>query len=832
MATVVQTANNLVADCPTLNVRLGKVDVVCLIDTGSMVSTITEEFFKNYLQYAGVTLQPDNLCLRITTSNGLDIPYNGYLEIDVSVNSLVLPKMAFIVVKDSLDAKNREDKRQVPGLLSMNILGPLVNLIPDGTDLPTLSFVKTALTLQACADVKENVEVAMVKVASTIVFIPPECSVVVDAYVSKCVPFTLAVIEPLRNSDHLPVGVVVASTLVEVGKVFPVRIDNMSSKGCVLRPNTRIGVLRGVDGLEDGSNNLQFHVSVNEIHVNINTTVASHDISKTSDTYTVPIDLSEFDGSEEQLTQTKRLIQKHKDIFAKHDFDLGDTDTVKHNIKTNQTEPVSQTFRRIPPNQYNEVKKHIQQLIDHGIIVESCSPYSAPIVLARKKDGSLRMCVDYRHLNSVTKRDAFPLPRISELIDAPVGAKICSSLDLASGYHQIRVNEADREKTAFITPMGLYEYGRMPFGLCGAPATFQRLMQRCIGDLTYQMLFVYLDDICIYSKTFEEHLAHLDLVFTKLKQHNLKLKPSKCHLFCKEINYLGHVLSENGISTNSDKTKAVVDWPTPRTVKHLRSFLGFASYYHQYIHNFAKIARPLHVLVGESQKHSPKYFRNRWTESCQQSMDELKSKFVSTPILAYADFNKPFILDIDASLSGLGSVLSQVQDGQERVIAYASRALRENEKTMQNYSSFKLELLGLKWAVTEKFKDYLYGTNFTVRTDNNPLSHLATAKLGATEQRWVSSLASFDFKITYRPGKVNRNADGLSRQFEMDTGERSAISNIVAQHTVLPINLQVKISQESLELSFARVLSACSASISAFHFRISFPHFRLTPMKS
>ena len=171
-----------------------------------------------------------------------------------------------------------------------------------------------------------------------------------------------------------------------------------------------------------------------------------------------------------------------------------------------------------------------------------------------------------------------------------------SSLDLASGYHQIRVDEADREKTAFITPMGLYEYVRMPFGLCGAPATFQRLMQRCMGDLIYQMLFVYLDDICIYSKTFEQHLAHLDLVFTRLRQHNL-------HLFQKKIDDLGYVLTADGISTNPDKTKAVVDWPTPRTVKQLRAFLGFASYYRQYIPNFFRIARPLHALVGDCPKH-------------------------------------------------------------------------------------------------------------------------------------------------------------------------------------------------------------------------------------
>lgn len=811
---------------------LAGIKTTCLIDTGSMVSTITEECFRNFFQPVGNRLNNNNLSLRITTSNGLDIPYIGYLQMDVSVDGVTLPDMGVLVVKDGVDLHNKEEKRRVPGILGMNILGPLLDKVDHRiiSDSPNLSILKPLLALHASAQSSESTAVSMVKMAGkSSVFIPPESSVIVEAYASKPVPFSIGVVEPCRNSDHFPVGILVPSALVEVKKRIPIRIDNISSAGFILRPNARVGILRGVDEVENNTCKVEFQASANEIYVSSNISLTNNEsnTNNTSNpsTTSIPVDMSEFDGSEAQLTQINTLLQKHKHIFATHDFDLGNTNTVKHHINLTQTEPISQTFRRIPPTQYKEVKKHIRKLLDSGVIVESHSPYSAPIVLARKKDGSLRMCVDYRRLNTITKRDAFPLPRISEVVDAPVGAKFFSSLDLASGYHQICVEKADQEKTAFITPMGLYEYVRMPFGLCGAPATFQRLMQRCMGDLIYQMLFVYLDDICIYSKTFEEHLAHLDLVFIRLHDHNLKLKPSKCHLFRKEIDYLGHVLSADGISTNNEKTKAVLDWPTPRTVKQLRSFLSFASYYRHYVPDFSRIARPLHALVGDCQKHSPKYFQSRWTEECQKAMDELKSKFVSMPILAYADFEKHFIIDIDASLSGLGAVLSQVQNGKERVIAYASRGLRGYEHCMQNYSSFKLELLGLKWAITEKLKNYLYGTSFTVRTDNNPLCHLNNAKLSAVEQRWVANLAPFNFDIVYRPGRANRNADGLSRQFEVDSPEMELPTEFLAgscsqvcPYTQLPGELQVNGSQQSLELGPARIFAEQFSTVSTFPF--------------
>ena len=268
-------------------------------------------------------------------------------------------------------------------------------------------------------------------------------------------------------------------------------------------------------------------------------------------------DLSGFDGTEDQFGRINSLLHKHRDMFATGQLDLGDTSTVTHRIITKTDEPVTQPFRCIPPNQFDEVKQDIRDLLQADIVQESCSPYASPVILARKKDGSLCMCVDYRRLNAQTKRDAYPLPRILVSLDASIGARFFCTLDLASGYHQVRMHEEDREKTAFIITLGLYEYNRMPFGLCGAPATFQRLMQRCLGDLTFQMLLVYLDDILIYSPSIEHHLEHLNLVVTRLKAHHLKLKPSKCNLFKRQVSYLGHVLSADGIATDESKTSAV-----------------------------------------------------------------------------------------------------------------------------------------------------------------------------------------------------------------------------------------------------------------------------------
>lgn len=384
----------------------------------------------------------------------------------------------------------------------------------------------------------------------------------------------------------------------------------------------------------------------------------------------------------------------------------------------------------------------------------------------------LRLCVDYRQLNSKTRRDAYPLPRIDESLDALSGARWFSTLDLASGYNQVPVAEADKSKTAFCTPFGLFEFNRMPFGLCNAPGTFQRLMERIFGDQRYQSDLLYLDDVIVFSATVDEHLKRLEEVFARLEKQNLKVKLSKCQFFQSQVSYLGHVVSAEGVATDPLKIEVVKEWRRPSHLAELRSFLRFASYYRRFVEGFSKISAPLHHLVGRltgpRQKgktpHVPP--STAWDEACENAFQTLKKKLTSAPVLAYADFKRPFLLEIDASHGGLGAVLSQQHDdGKVRPIAFASRGLKPTERNMENYSSMKLELLALKWAVTEKFREYMLGNHFTILTDNNPLSHLQTAKLGAIEQRWAAELASFNFSIKYRPGKSNGNADALSRQY-------------------------------------------------------------------
>ena len=305
----------------------------------------------------------------------------------------------------------------------------------------------------------------------------------------------------------------------------------------------------------------------------------------------------------------------------------------------------------------------------------------------------------------------------------------------------------------------------MPFGATNAPPTFQRLMHDCLGDLNMNWCIVYLDDIIVFSDTKEEHLKRLEAVLQKLITAGLKLKPSKCHFFKEEIEYLGHVVSGKGISTNPKKVEAVAKWPTPQTVYDVRSFLGFVGYYRRFIKNFSKIAKPIReVITGlENQsKRSAKKTYVEWTEAADSAFEHLKKLCISTPILAYPDYKLPFVLHTDSSSEGLGAVLYQKQNGKMRVIAYASRSVSKAES---HYPAHKLEFLALKWAVCEKFHEYLYGSNlFEVYTDNNPLTYvLSSAKLDACGQRWVAKLANYNFTVTYKCGLSNVEADALSR---------------------------------------------------------------------
>ena len=372
-------------------------------------------------------------------------------------------------------------------------------------------------------------------------------------------------------------------------------------------------------------------------------------------------------------------------------------------------------------------------MLENDIIEPSVSPWASPIVLVRKSDGTFRFCVDYRRLNSVTHQDAFPLPRIDATLDNLGAARFFSTLDLQSGYWQVPVNECDREKTAFVTPSGLYQFKCMPFGLTNAPATFQRLMNAVLRGLTPSQCLVYLDDIIVFSSTFDEHIHRLRSVFGALRSANLKVKPRKCHLLQSEVKFLGHIVSSQGIATDPSKVKAAREWPVPTSVKTLKSFLGFASYYRRFIRNFAKISSPLNSLLVKDVPFI-------WTPEHQQAFVHLRDAFCSAPILAFPDFEKPFIVDTDACSSGIGAVLSQLDsDKVEHPVAFISRSLSPAER---NYNVTRLELLAVVWAC-QTLRPYLLCQKFLLRTDHGSLRWLMNFKSPTGQvARWLSLLLS------------------------------------------------------------------------------------------
>ena len=383
----------------------------------------------------------------------------------------------------------------------------------------------------------------------------------------------------------------------------------------------------------------------------------------------------------------KRLLCEFSDVISVGEKDLGRTNVLKHKVNTGEAPPIHQQARRMPYHQRETVKKMLDDMLQQDVIEASSGPWSSPIVLARKKDGTLRFCVDFRRINDVTKKEVHPLPRIDETLDMLGGAKWFSTLDLASGYWQMEMEPEHKEKTAFSTPFGTYQFKVMPFGLSNAPSTFQKLMEMVLAGLHWTTCLVYLDDIVIFSTTVEQHLSRLRDVLARLKKAGLKLKPSKCYILKKCVHYLGYIVSADGVKVDDDKIKCIVEWPTPVNLEELRRFLGIASYYRKFIKGFAHIAAPLHALTEKLKPWE-------WTGLCDEAFVQLKTKLSSPPILSFPQFNMPFTVDCDASLEGLGAVLSQEND--RCVVAYASRVLTKQER---QYCATRREMLALIWAI-------------------------------------------------------------------------------------------------------------------------------------
>ncbi|KAL5004187.1 hypothetical protein ScPMuIL_017643, partial [Solemya velum] len=426
------------------------------------------------------------------------------------------------------------------------------------------------------------------------------------------------------------------------------------------------------------------------------------------------------------------------------------------NAKTGSALPIKQRAYRLPVHKREEVDKQVESMLEQGIVSPSLSPWASPIVLVEKKHDthkSYRFCVDYRKLNKVTKVDAYPLPRIDDTIDVLSGSQYFSTLDLASGFWQMGLSEKAKEKTAFTTGYGLYHFNVLPFGLCNAPSSFERLMERVLSGLHWKICLIYIDDIIIYSQTFDQHMDRIQQVLDCLHEAGLKLKPQKCHLFKTEVLYLGFIVSNAGVKTDPDKIERIRSWPTPCNITDVRSFLGLCCYYRKFVDNFSDIAVPLYNLTKKNT-------RFHWDKQCQEAFNTLKVALQESVILQYPQFDQPFILDTDSSDHSSGAILSQLHEGEEKVISYYSTTHSAPER---KYSVTRKELLAVIKAI-KHFRHYLYGREFVLRTDHASLRWLMGFKEPQGQiARWLEFLSSYQFTIEHRVGSKHLNADALSR---------------------------------------------------------------------
>lgn len=564
-----------------------------------------------------------------------------------------------------------------------------------------------------------------------------------------------AVIMP-DNFELNKKGLFGAYCLVKVeSNELPLKIINLSDRDVYLQKNTKMGTLELVEEeakshqndvirmLEKSDDELmskdQFNLLVNEISSNPNLTV-----------------------EEKQMALT--TIKNYKDVFSINKMDIGCCKEVKHSILMKDVVPINQPFRRVPLGLETKVDELVEDLVNKNIIRLSESPWNSPLVVIKKKNGDIRLCIDFRLVNSVTQKTSYPIPETQHLLDSLTGSMYFSTLDLSSAYYQVEIEESHKKYTAFATRRGHYEFNRMPFGLHSAPFTFQRMMHLVLRSENWQQCLIYLDDVLIFAETFHEHMKRICNILSRFKESGIKLSPEKCHFFKTELCFLGHVVSRDGIKTDPTKIQVVKDWKKPMRIEDMRRFLGFANYYRKFVISYAKLSAPLENLMKTSCKGNINLEKRtilKWDSHTENCYEKLKTALISAPVLGYPRKNDSFVIDCDASHDCIGAVLSQIQDGNEVVIAYASRKLTNCEL---NYCVTRKELLAVYYFVTY-FKHYLLGRKFTIRTDHKALKWLLAWNKPNTSQycTWIAELEIFDFDIHHRPGAAHANADFLSR---------------------------------------------------------------------
>ena len=692
-----------------------------LIDTGAAISVVSAEFLHRTPLGSTFPLEPGKLHA-VKTVSGEQLPVQGKVTLPLIIENAQYSCEAHVIENLGYDfVLGRDFLRQNNAVIDLG--GDTLRLQKDDSPSPPVLD-----------------STCQVRVQSTCV-VPPYSEVLVPAKLETSFAHKTGLIEPnVRLGERYNLQGAAVLTVVSPSNLVPFRILNPTSQPVTLYRETNLGTFQDLDH--------------DVATVSLDQGPPSPPNPPPTPPDEIPINWGDSPLSAAQRSQLQSLLNAYRDIFAFKPEELGRTGIVQHHIDTGNEPPIRLRPYRVAHTQRDKIASHVQDMLDRNIIQPSVSPWAAPVVLVRKNDGQDRFCVDYRRLNQITKKDSYPLPRIDDTLDALSGVKFFSTLDLLSGYWQLEMDPSSREKTAFTTHCGLFEFLVMPFGLTNAPSTVQRVMECVLQGLNWKICLVYLDDVIIFSPSFDSHLEHLPLVFQRFREANIKLKPSKCRFAHTKVNYLGHVVSREGVSPDPAKIKAVEEFPVPKKVRDVRAFLGLSGYYRKFVRDFSLIAAPLHDLTKKNVPFA-------WTDACQASFLQLKEALLTAPILAFPDFHLRFHLYVDASNEGIGMILGQIQNNKEVVIAYAGRKLNPAER---NYSATEREALAVVAGI-KYFQPYLHGRPFTVHSDHHALRWLMNVKDPTGRlARWSLYLQQHDFDIQYRAGKKNANADGLSRR--------------------------------------------------------------------
>lgn len=667
------------------------------------------------------------------TVDGKPISLVGTLDMEVEISETVVP-VTFYITSDA----------RITPILGLDVMRRLEKIEIDFSRGDKITFGKLSAKPASEVGKSPSIRRIMVKLGADVT-IPARHEMVVQGKLEVTDRETLSslhqetlIVEP-KSSDGESIIWGRSVVTVQHGNI-PVRVCNPSAVSASLYAGTRVGEAEV----------LPVHPVLAVVTDDIMTAEAVVTGSE-EEVIEELVNKAEVDEEEKKLLQS--FLQHHREVFSMKG-ELGRYEDTLFKINTGNADPIRSMPRPVPHHKKVEVDRQLDDMLRRGLIEPSNSEWASPILLVKKKDGTLRFCVDYRKLNDVTKHDSFPLPNIHDCLSSlGENSTYFSTLDMASGYWQMGMDPDSQEKAAFTTHRGLFKPLVQPFGPKGGVAHFSRVMNSLLGSMQWEKLLIYLDDILVFGRDFKEHLKRLEMVFVTLRKANLKLKPGKCNLLQKSVKFLGHLVSSEGISPLQEKISVVQSWPPPSSKEEVQSFLGLASYYRRFVMNFSQIAEPLNRLTRKGVTF-------KWDAECEESFLKLRKALINHPILAYPDYTQQFILTTDASNSGIGAILSQGLKSQERVVAYASRALTKAER---NYSVTERECLATIWA-TDHYQYYLLGAPFLIYTDHDPLTYLRSiAQPQGRLARWVLKLEQYEYAIRYKPGKSIPHADALSR---------------------------------------------------------------------